>query len=307
MLDSSILHRVYHERPDWSWKGNFGKLLVIGGSKVYSGSPALAGMAAFAAGVDQVKLFAPKRAADIAATFTPDLVTIPANGDYLGPTHVKAAVEWANLSSAVVLGGGIEQSKATKDFVVRFLELCTKPCVIDADAIHAVADVPRLLKRRVLLTPHTREFWVLTGEQPEPNAESRAALVKKHAQMLGTTILLKGNVDTVSNGELVEQSATGNPYMTKGGTGDVLAGIAGAYLAAGHDPFTAGCAAAWLNGAAGDIAAERYGISLTSKHVVEAIPEALQSVNQVRAKREAAERAKDPRYVSINRIADEVR
>ena len=307
MLDGTILHRVYPERPDWSWKGNFGKLLVIGGSKTYSGSPGLAALAAFAAGVDQVKVFAPKRAADIAATFTPDLVTIPATGDSLGPAHVKAAVELAGLSSAVVIGGGLEQGKGTKEFVLRFLELCTKPCVIDSDAIPAVADVPRLLKRRVLVTPHTREFWVLTGEQPEPDAEQRAQLVAKHAKMLSTTILLKGHVDVVSNGELTEQSATGNPYMTKGGTGDVLAGIAGAFLAAGHDPFTAGCAAAWLSGAAGDFAAERAGHSLTATKVIEAIPEILAEVNQVRRRKEEAARAKDPRFVSINRIADTVR
>ncbi|MBL7160273.1 MAG: hydroxyethylthiazole kinase, partial [Candidatus Aenigmarchaeota archaeon] len=111
--------------------------------------------------------------------------------------------------------------------------------------------------------------------QPTDNLKERQGMVQRFAKKLGCTFLLKGNVDIISDGKTTAVNKTGNPQMTAGGTGDVLAGIAGALLARGTTPFEAACAAAWINGSAGDLAAKEYGESLMAENVLEKIHQVL--------------------------------
>jgi NAD(P)H-hydrate epimerase len=277
-IDGSVLKEVYKERPAWSHKGDFGRLLVIGGSKIYTGSPgfvAYGAMAALRAGVDLVRIAAPQRAADIAAKFSPNLITEPFEGDYFTTKHLKRIMELAKEYDAVAIGPGLGLDKETQKFVTRFVDAIRKPCVVDADAIKALKN--RKLLYNFLLTPHAYEFYHMTGEKPKYDITGRAELVKKHAKKTGATILLKGSIDIISDGKQTAMNRTGNPYMTVGGTGDVLTGICGALLAQKVSPFKAACAAAYMNGLAGDFAAkERRPIVATD--VIEKIPEVLKDV-----------------------------
>ncbi len=277
-VDSSVLKEVYKERPMWSHKGDFGKLLIIGGSKIYTGSPALVAygaMAALHAGADLVMVAAPSRPADIAAKFSPNLITEPFEGDFFTSKHVKRALELAKKHDAVAIGPGLGTEKETHRFVVKFLEGVRKPCVVDADALKALQK--KKLLDKFLLTPHLYEFYYMTGEKPKNDVLGRAETVKKYARKTGSTILLKGAIDIISDGKQTAMNRTGNPYMTVGGTGDVLTGICGALLAQKVPPFRAACAAAYMNGRAGDLAAKEKR-PLVATDVIGKIPEVLKDV-----------------------------
>ena len=277
-IEGSILKEVYKDRPQWSHKGDFGKLLIIGGSKIYTGSPALVAygaMAALHAGVDLVMVAAPERPADIVAKFSPNLITTPFEGDYFTPKHLKKVLELAKNYDAIAIGPGLGIEKETQKFVVRFVEAIKKPCVIDADAIKALEK--KKLWDNFLLTPHAYEFYYLTGEKPKYDITGRAELARKQAKRIGATILLKGAIDIISDGKQTAMNRTGNSYMTVGGTGDVLTGICGALMAQKVSPFKAGCAGAYLSGLAGDLAAKEKR-PLVATDVIEKIPEILKDV-----------------------------
>jgi len=285
-VTKDILKKVYPERPQDSKKYDWGLLLVIGGSEFYSGSPALSALAAFRAGVDMVRIIAPKRAADIAASFTPDLVAYPLEGPEIKKTHLATLVTQTELAksvssgkTAVVIGGGIGRSKETQQVVLDYLQKVSVPVVVDADAIHALSKNADIIsKRPFLVTPHTYEFFILTGKEVyKLSYEERAKIVQEEAKRLGTTIVLKGRTDIISDGENIAFNNTGGPFLAVGGTGDTLAGIAGALLSRGVSPFEAGQAAAYINGLAGEIAGEKFGDGLMATDLIDSIVEALKS------------------------------
>ena len=130
--------------------------------------------------------------------------------------------------------------------------------------------------KKFLITPHSFEFFILTGRQIQDlSLEEKMKAVQEEAENFGITILLKGKIDIISNGKEVAINETGSPFMTKGGTGDCLAGICGSLIAQGIEPFTAAQAAAFINGKAGEIAANRLKESVTATDLIEAIPEVL--------------------------------
>lgn len=275
IVSKSWVRRLFPKRDEWCHKGDFGKLLVIGGSRKYSGSPSLAALAAYRSGADLVTIAAPERAADIAASFSPDLITCPLKGEFIKKEHLKALLEMATDSDAVVIGGGIGRERETLRTVYGFLSRNKLPCVIDADAIHALEGRQEDIKSNWIITPHSKEFKALTKEHPEPNMESRMRLVKQFSEKFRTTILLKGFFDVISDGKYIFVNRTGHACMTKGGTGDVLAGICGALLARGAKPLEAACAGAYINGTAGKLAAKEHGEGTLASDVLGLIPKVI--------------------------------
>ena len=283
-VTKDILKEVYKPRPADSKKYDFGLLLVIGGGQFYSGSPALSAMAAFRSGVGMVRIIAPKRAADIIASFSPNLAAYPLEGNWLTKEHLpilfpmtESAKAVSNCKTAVVIGGGMGRSEETQEAILEYLSRVQIPVVIDADAIHAIAKKPEVIAGKpFLITPHSYEFLLLTGKEIQkiPSGE-RVKVVQEEARRLQTTILFKSKVDIISDGKEVALCKGGNAYMAKGGTGDTLAGICGALLARGIDPFTAGQAGAFINDKAGEIASQALKEGLTATDLIEAIPEVI--------------------------------
>jgi len=276
----SILKEIYKRRPVDSRKYDYGLLLVIGGSEFYSGSPALSALAAFKTGVDMVRIIAPKRAADIIASFSPNLAAYPLEGRWLSKEHLAtltSMTESAKVVSqgktAVVIGGGAGRSEQTQEVILEFLSKVSVPVVIDADAIHALGKNPEAISDQpCIITPHTYEFFVLTGKEiyKLPDKE-KIKIVKEEAARLKTTILLKGKIDIISNGEKVAIARAGSPLMTKGGMGDTLAGVCGALLARGIEPFLAAQAGILINDLAGELACKKFGESVMATDLIEAI------------------------------------
>ena len=274
-INKSILKKVFKKRRDWSYKYDYGSLLIIGGSNLYHGSPALAGLVALRSGVDLVTIVAPERAADLIASFSPDLITYPLEGDYIEKKHIPTVMRFCENKTAVIIGGGMCREKKILTAIRELLKRIDLPTVVDADAIHAIARNKKLIKKNFILTPHTHEFYVLTGKKPNEKLKERIELVKKASSLMKSTILLKGFIDVISDGKRTAINRTGNQFMTKGGTGDILAGICGSLLAQGVNCFDAACAAAFINGKAGDLAAKNRKQGLLATDLIEKIPDVI--------------------------------
>jgi len=256
--------------PD-SHKGENGKVLVVGGGP-YAGAPALAAEAALRAGADLVRVACPEAVAREIQGYGPDLIVRPLPGDRLAATHVERVLSLAADHDAVVFGPGLGDADATLDAVGRFLTEYDGRGVIDADALQVVPGVDT--DADLVCTPHQGELAGMGGETGADWRE-RADLVREFAADLGHTLLVKGRYDVVSDGEAVRVGRTGNPGMTVGGTGDVLAGVSGALLGRVDSTVQAAALAAYANGRAGDAAAETYGDGLAASDLPDRIPQAL--------------------------------
>ncbi|MCW4009566.1 MAG: NAD(P)H-hydrate dehydratase [Candidatus Bathyarchaeota archaeon] len=259
-------------------KGDFGKVLFIGGSEVFSGAPALMSMAALRTGVDIAYTAAPEKTAHTIAAMSPNLICVNLNGSHLAPENVQELKDYVAVADAVVAGPGAGLHPQTKEFfktLVDAVENAGKPLLLDADGLKAFAEFKRRLKVPLVLTPHAGEFEILTGKALPKEQRKRLAEVKQAAEELGAVILLKGKTDIISDGTRVKLNFTGNPGMTVGGTGDVLSGVVGAFLAQKADPFEAAVAGAFVNGAAGDFAAGDLGYHLVATDLLDFIPQVL--------------------------------
>jgi hydroxyethylthiazole kinase-like uncharacterized protein yjeF len=269
---------VTKPRPQESHKGDFGRLLVIGGSETFSGAPALVALAALRAGVDLTYVAAPAKTACAISSMSPNLITIKLDGEHLKPSNVRSLNRYIETANAVVLGPGLGLHPETREFakaVAEAVEGAGKPLLLDADGLKAFAEFKRPLNVPLVLTPHAGEYAVLTGEKLPENFNERVAVVQRTAAELAAVILLKGPVDVISDGKSFKMNFTGNAGMTVGGTGDVLSGVVGAFLAQQIDPFEAAVAGAFVNGAAGDFVFEEKGYHMVSTDLLEWIPHVL--------------------------------
>lgn len=254
-----IFARVYKPREPWAHKGDFGYVLVVAGSAVHSGSPIFNTVGALRAGADLAVARGDVRAMNITASYAPDIITKPFSGVFNEEEAVSAIAELGAYQS-LVIGCGLPRTKDSFSAIRAIIRATNIPIVADAEAIRAIAEDREVVRnKKMILTPNSEEFRILTGEIATENESDRMIKVRTWADKLGVTILLKGNVDVISDGTRIFVNRTGNPGMTKGGFGDTLTGIAGGMLARGEDPFEIACLAAYVNGRAGDKAVELHG------------------------------------------------
>jgi ADP-dependent NAD(P)H-hydrate dehydratase / NAD(P)H-hydrate epimerase len=265
-------------RATGAHKGDFGKLLVVGGSKTFTGAPALAALAALRTGVDIATIASPEQTATAISSMSPALITLKLKGKHLSPSNISLVQEQLESATAVVLGPGLGLHSETKEAVNQIIEQLEKtktPLLLDADGLKAFVAFKRKLGCPAVLTPHAREYEILTGEKLPKSFEDKVQSVQKAAKKLGVTILLKGPVDVISDGVQTKFNFTGNPAMTVGGTGDVLSGIVGGLLAMGTNSFNAAVAGAFVNGAAGDFVAVEKGCHMLPTDLLDWIPAVL--------------------------------
>jgi len=269
---------VTKPRPSESHKGDFGRLLVIGGSETFSGAPALVALAALRTGVDLAYVAAPEKTAQTIASMSPDLITIKLEGTHLNVGNVSALKTYIEVANAIALGPGLGLHPETREAVkavIEAVESAAKPLLLDADGLKAFAEFKRKLNVPLVLTPHAGEYAILTGKKLPEDLKEKISEVQKTAVELGAIVLLKGPVDIISDEKRFKLNFTGNPGMTVGGTGDVLSGIVGAFLAQQIDPFEAAVAGAFVNGAAGDFVFEEKGCHMVSTDLIQRIPHVL--------------------------------
>jgi hydroxyethylthiazole kinase-like uncharacterized protein yjeF len=257
-------------RDPTAHKGDFGRVLVVGGGP-YAGAPALAGQAALRAGADLAYVACPEPVAAEIQGYSENLIVRPQIGDRITPSNVPAVLEAASGMDCVVVGPGLGDSDGSLDAVSAFLADFDGTAVVDADALQAVPDAET--EATLICTPHRGEFEAMGGAAAD-DPDERADRVADLAADLGATVLLKGAVDVLSDGERTRYNRTGNPGMTVGGTGDVLAGVTGA-MACALDPIHAAALGAYANGRAGDLVVSECGYGLVATDLLGAVPSAL--------------------------------
>ena len=263
-----MIRRLNHEtvlsllpdRNPWGHKGEFGKLLLLCGSRGYTGAAFFAAMGALRSGAGLVFLGVPESIYGIEAVKLnePVIFPLPDVGGRLSADAVPEILSRLPRMDAVLVGPGLGQSEGTLAVVRAVLEKAECPVVVDADGINVLRahrDLLRGRKSPTILTPHDGEFARLGGIIGEDRMAAAAAL----ADDLGCVVLLKGHETCVTDGTDGYINPTGNPGMAVGGSGDVLAGVITALLGAGLPPLEAAACGAWLHGAAGDRCAAELG------------------------------------------------
>jgi len=278
-VDWKILKKIYKKREAWVHKHDFGNLLVIGGSKLYPTTPILVALAAYRAGVDWVTIAAPEEASKIIAGYSPNLMVHLFRGEFLSKEVIEELVKISEKRDAIEIGGGLTRDEKVLEAIFEYLKRINKPVVIDDDAIYAFAKFKNELKgKNFVLTPHSYEFFILSGVKVGNSINERIDAVKNFAKEYSVTVLLKGHVDVISDGERVAVNTSGSTAMTKAGFGNTLAGILSAYLARKVDSFTAACAAAFVNGKAGELASKKLSEGILPTDLIEFIPEVIKKV-----------------------------
>ena len=272
------VNAVMKRRLPESHKGDFGRLLVIGGSETFSGAPTLVAQAALRTGVDLAYVAAPEKTARAISSLSPDLITIKLTGDHLNPGNLNQLKPYVEACDAVAVGPGLglhDETKKSVKLIVDAVERFGKALVLDADGLKAFAGFKRKLKVPSVLTPHAGEYSILTGKKLPGILDRKVADVQKTSASLNAVVLLKGHIDIVSDGKRFKLNFTGNPGMTVGGTGDVLTGVVGAFLAQRVDPYDAAVAGAFANGAAGDFVFQEKGAHMVASDLINWIPHVL--------------------------------
>ena len=251
-------------------KGDRGRVCVIGGADGMSGAALHAARAALAAGAGLVKLVAARDTIAAAQASLPDVLTVTsALGGQLEPA-VGEALEWAD---ALVLGPGLGREPARADLVARVLERRPVPTVIDADALHYFTGAAN---RAVVCTPHLGEFRALAGDAlADEAANDRWSAAARAATKLKCTVLLKGVPTIIADLRGPEHVvASGNPGLATGGSGDLLAGFVGAFLARGTPAAEAAALGAHALGRAAEQGARQWSArSLRPADVLAALPD----------------------------------
>jgi hydroxyethylthiazole kinase-like uncharacterized protein yjeF len=260
---------VGRRSPD-AHKGDSGRILVIGGGP-YTGAPALTAMAALRAGADIATVATPKSASKTISGYSPNLIVRALSEDHLVPSDLETLKELIQRHHVVVVGMGLGRHPDTAEALSQIIPLCNK-VVIDADALQPE------LPLKGIVTPHAGEFKRISGiTLPEAHRayyQERIDPLKRYAKECGLVVLLKGRVDLITDGKAVRGNTTGNPGMTVGGTGDVLAGVTGAFYAR-TTAIRAATAAAFVNGRAGDLVYLEKDFGMVATDVIEKIPEAM--------------------------------
>ena len=258
-------------RNSQSHKGNHGTVLVVGGGP-YSGAPALSARAAFRAGADLVYVATPEPVADTVASYSENLIVEALPGDRLAPVHVDTLLTLAEDADTVLVGPGLGDAEGSLDAVSEFLDAYNGRVVVDADPLRIVPEVDT--DADLVCTPHQGELAAMGGPR-EADWRERADAVETFAADLDATLLVKGAYDIVSYGDRTRVNRTGNPGMTVGGTGDVLAGVTATLVTALDDPVQAAGVAAYANGSAGDLAVEDRGYGLVATDLPPLVADAL--------------------------------
>ena len=251
---------ILPDRDPWGHKGCYGKILLLCGSRGYTGAAYLAAMGALRSGAGLTFLGVPESIYAIEAVklSEPVVFPLPDEDGKLSFLAVNEILERLPRMDAVLMGCGLGQSRGTLAVVKAVLENAKCPVVVDADGINVLAEHKDILRGRqavTILTPHEGEFLRFGGTL----GEDRLASAAYFAKQWNCHLVLKGHETCITDGKTHFINKTGNPGMAVGGSGDVLAGIITGLLGQGISPLEAAACGVWLHGAAGDLCAGELG------------------------------------------------
>lgn len=258
-------------------KGDYGKILLLCGSRGYTGAAALSAKAALRTGAGLVFLGVPESIYAIEAVKLdePVVFSLPDKNGMLSCDAVNYILERLPNMDALLMGPGLGQSSGTQAVILEVLKKFSGPVILDADGINVLKPHKDVLRGRTsptIITPHAGEFQRFGGSINTDRVQAAAAM----ANDLGIIVVLKGHETVITDGKTYYVNSTGNPGMAVGGSGDVLAGIIVSLLGQGLMPLEAAAAGAWLHGAAGDICAQEIGqYGMLPSDMIEVLPRLL--------------------------------
>ncbi len=259
-------------RPVDAHKGQFGRVLIIGGSIGMADAPSLAALAALRSGAGLVQIACPREVRTAVAALVPcATIELLYESDKFNPT-VRA------------VGPGCGDQLSIND-LKWILEENDEPVVIDADGLNVLAKINEwwsLIRENVVLTPHPGEMQRLLAKTSISASDlPRTDLAQEVAILCGGVVALKGHQTVVCSAERTYVNDTGNPGMATGGSGDVLTGVIAALIGQGLSPYDAACVGVHIHGLAGDIAARNKGqISTIATDIIDTLPQAFQQHHQ---------------------------
>jgi hydroxyethylthiazole kinase-like uncharacterized protein yjeF len=273
LLTRGSMRELVSPRAPESHKGDFGRVLIVAGSRGKTGAAHLAAIGALKSGAGLVTIATPATCLPIIAAMAPEYMTeaLDETDEGLDPSGVDRVLELAR--DVIAIGPGLGQAPATREFVRRLVDRATMPLVIDADGLNAFGDDPDRLAgregREVIITPHSGEMARLLGMSTDEVQSSRLEIARNFAVAHRVYVVLKGHRTLVATpDEKIFINPTGNPGMATGGTGDVLTGMIAAWLAQLLDAEAACKLAVFLHGMAGDLAeADEGEVAMTSMDV----------------------------------------
>ena len=278
VLDVGTAAERLPRRTDNSQKGDYGKVLIIGGSRGMSGAVFMAGNAALNAGAGLVRLAVPEFISDILEVKTTEVMTLALSDidghiSRSGAEELAAAAEWAD---SVLIGPGLGTSGDCAHVLRELLKSSKVPMIIDADALNILARNMDMLEEctcPLILTPHEMEFSRLTGLSISEIQADRLGVSKRFSEKYGVTLILKGHHTIVTSPDGMQYiNNTGNAGLAKGGSGDVLAGITAALAAREIDETDAAALAVYIHGKSADAVMEQHGTeAVTATAVIASI------------------------------------
>jgi len=286
VASSRSIAKLIPSRSRQSKKGDNGIVLVVGGSRIYHGAPLLASLAAMRSGVDLAYVAVPKSISAAVRSYSPSIIVLPLPDDRLtvgSVNKLKAMLPKKVDAAAIGMGMSIAKTDALTSLIGELKEMNAR-ILLDASAL--IPDVlPTVSKQKVVLTPHAGEFKRVFQQDVGKSEKAMVENVKRFASKHNVTVLLKGWIDIVSDGNKVAINKTHNCAMTVGGTGDVLSGLVAGLLAKGMNTFDASIAGAYINGSAGDLAYRKLGLHILPTDVINEIPIVMKKFDSIRNNR----------------------
>lgn len=275
-------------RPERAHKGDFGSLLVVAGSTEYPGAAMLTGLGAMRAGAGVVRVAVAGSVAARLAGIVPELTWIVLDEEAPGliaPSGWRRVTTGAASYDALVIGPGLGSQPATQRRARNLISTIRLPTVVDADGLHALAAGGRWwqgLAAPLVLTPHPGEFARLTGTDAPSvdDDDARTQVAQAAAVRWNQVVVLKGahTIIAAPGGETV-RSGVATPALATAGSGDVLAGVIGAFLAGGASMFDAAACGVAVHGAAGLLAEDRIGrAGVMARDIAALLPEAMEQL-----------------------------
>lgn len=264
-IDRAYVRDALPKRKDDAHKGDFGRVLIVGGAVGYTGAPYLAALAAARSGCGLVYLGVPERIWQVEAVKCASAMPfpLPCEDGTLSAAALSPLLKRAENCDVLALGPGLGRSEGVRAVVRALLRETERPVVLDADGLNAIADDLDALdarKERVtVLTPHDGEFARLLHVSPEELARlDRVEAAREFAAAHGCVLVRKGHRTLVAlpDGTALKNTCGGSA-LSKGGSGDVLTGLIASLLAQGADAEKAAASAVWLHARAGDLLARR--------------------------------------------------
>jgi NAD(P)H-hydrate epimerase len=292
LLDGGDLRWVEGEDVRWLFpprrhdahKYDFGRLLIVAGSKGMSGAAFLCARAAARSGAGMIKVAMPKSAVHVIEQRAPEVLSVALDETEAGSLTTRAAgslQELVGWCDGLAIGPGLSRHPETIELVRDLIRELRKPAVVDADAVVALGGEATLIRScnaPLIFTPHAGELAALSGMAREEIRRDRAGCTRRTACLLNKIVILKGSPTLVSDSAgITYVCSTGNPGMATGGSGDVLTGVIGAFMVQGLDAVQAAYAGAYVHGLAGDLArADKGERGLISSDLIEYLPKAFQ-------------------------------